>query len=535
MTETHYERLSFLDSTFLAMEGPNTPMHVGATLLFDAGELARDTGGVDVERIRRFVLDRLQYVPRYRQRLEWIPLERHPVWVDDAHFDVEYHIRHAALPHPGSEDRLRALAGRIFAQRLDRGRPLWECWVVEGVEGDRFALVTKVHHCMIDGIAGVDLLKVLLSPVPDTTIGDPEPFEPRPAPSPAQLLRDEAVRRLKGPLDASRGLRRFVDDTRDLGSEVAHRVRAMTTTVRSGWLQNASLTPVNRTIGPNRRVAWMRSDLAEVKRVKDHYGCTVNDVLIAAVAGGMRSFLADDRGVDVADLDFRAMVPVSLRGEVPAVGELGNKITMWLVDLPIDEPSVTARLEAVASTTRRLKDTDQALGAAMLTQGASWTPGTLMSLAARVAASTVRPFNLTVTNVPGPQIPLFLMGSRMLANYPLVPLWVNHGVSIALFSYDGHIAWGLASDADLVPDLEIVADRLAAALDELVDAATPKPKRTTAKKRPAKKATAKKQPAKKATAKKQPARKTTQPKATTERATAAQAGRRESGTGTSAR
>jgi len=474
MTGTHYERLGFLDSTFLAMEGPTTPMHVGATLLFETGSLARPDGGVDVDRIRALIVDRLRYVPRYRQRLEWIPIERHPVWVDDAHFDLEYHVRHTALPHPGTEAQLRALAGRIFAQRLDRGRPLWECWVVEGLGEDRFALVTKVHHCMIDGVAGVDLLTVLLSPVPDSSIGDPEPHEARPAPSPRQLLRDEALRRLKGPLDVSRGLRRFVEDTRDLSAEVSHRVRAMTMTARSGWFHNASLTPINRRIGPNRTVAWLETELAGAKAVKDRFGGTVNDVIIAAVAGGMRAFLREDRGCDVDDLDFRAMVPVSLRGELPVVGQLGNQITMWLVDLPIAEGDPVARLEAVSAATRHLKETDQALGAAMLAQGASWSPGTLLSVAARVAASTVRPFNLTVTNVPGPQIPLYLLDSLMIANYPLVPLWVNHGVSIALFSYDGRLAWGLAGDSDLVPDLDAVATRLEAALGELVAAAAPR-------------------------------------------------------------
>jgi WS/DGAT/MGAT family acyltransferase len=468
MTTTHYERLSFLDSTFLAMESPTTPMHVGATLIFESGP--GPEGRIDVEGLRSLIAERLRYVPRYRQRLEWIPIERHPVWVDDPYFDLEFHIRHAALPRPGTEAQLRSMAGRVFAQRLDRSRPLWECWVVEGLEGGRFALVTKVHHCMVDGVAGVDLLKTLLTPFPDATVGDPAPYEPRPAPTRGDLLCDELIRRLRGPIDASRGLRRFLDETRDIEAEVRHRARAVLMTARSGWLQNASPTPINQQVGPNRSVAWVETDLADLKEVKNRFGGTINDVVIAIVAGALGGFLREDHGVDVAGLDFRAMVPVSLRDADPA-GELGNRLTMWLMNLPLAEPDPATRLGQVITTTQRLKETNQALGASMLTQGAAWTPGTLLSVAARVAASTARPFNLTVTNVPGPQIPLYLMESRMAANYPLVPLWANHGLSIALFSYDGRVCWGLAADSAMVPDLDLVAGRVAASADEMLIAA----------------------------------------------------------------
>jgi WS/DGAT/MGAT family acyltransferase len=284
------------------------------------------------------------------------------------------------------------------------------------------------------------------------------------------LLRDELVRRLRGPVDASRGLRRFIDETRDIGAELHHRLSAVVTTARSGWLRNASDTPINRRIGPNRAVAWFETDVGRLKLVKDRLGGTVNDVVIAIVAGGLGRFLGEDRGVDLASLDFRAMIPVSLREADPA-GELGNRLTMWLVDLPLAERDPAARLEEVVASTTRLKETDQALGAAMLTQGAAWTPGTLLSVAARVAASAARPFNVTITNVPGPQIPLYLMESLMLANYPVVPLWVNHGLSVALFSYHGRVFWGLTADSEMVPDLERVAGQLVDAVDDLVAAA----------------------------------------------------------------
>jgi len=464
MTASHYERLSFLDSTYLALEGPSTPMHVGATLVFEPG------GGVDVDALRDLIADRLRHVPRYRQRLEWIPIERHPVWVDDAHFDLGFHVRHVALPHPGGPSQLRSLAGRVFSQQLDRSRPLWECWVVEGLEDGGFALITKVHHCMIDGIAGVDLLKVLLGPAPDATVAEPPAYLPRPGPSGVGLLRDEVVRRLRAPVDASRSLRRFLEETRDVGSEVRHRARAVANTIGSGWFQNTSATPINGRIGPNRLVAWIETDLGQIKQVKDRLGGTVNDVVIAIIAGALGAFLAEDRGVALEGLDVRAMVPVSLR-DGDSAGRLGNRLTMWLVELPLEVRDPAARLARVAARTRRLKETNQALGAAMLTGGASWTPGTLLSVAARLAATTARPFNLTITNVPGPQIPLYLMESRMVANFPMVPLWVNHGLSVALFSYDGKVCWGIAADAEMVPDLERAAAHLIAAVGEMGTAA----------------------------------------------------------------
>jgi len=465
---THYERLSFLDNTFLAMEGSTNPMHVGGTLVFAGGSLSDGGGGgVDIDAIRRFVEARLQHVPRYRQRLQWIPIERHPVWVDDAHFDPTYHIRHVALPHPGSEEQLQQMAGRILSQRLDRGKPMWEAWVVEGLEDGSFALVTKVHHCMIDGIGGVDLLKVLLAPFPSDDIGEPDDYRARAAPTPAQLFADEAIRRVIAPMVAAQSARRFVEETKELGEDLKHRLLAMRQSARSGWFRRASATPLNARIGPNRRIAFLETPLDQVKSIKNALGGTVNDVVIAAVAGAVRSFLSERRAVDVDDLDFRAMVPVSTRGEGEEATGLGNQVTMWLLDLPVGEPDPVERLRRVSELTIDRKEADHALGAAMLTQSASFTPSTVLSVAARLAAATARPFNMTITNVPGPQVPLYLLDARLTRIHPMVPLWVNHGVGVALFSYDGTLDWGIAADWDLVPDLDDFVDRVVEALAEL--------------------------------------------------------------------
>ena len=461
-----YERLSFLDNTFLAMEGPNNPMHVAATLVFTEGNLGTAEGGMDIESIRRFIGNRLQYVPRYRQRLEWVPIEGHPVWVDDATFDLGYHVRHVALPRPGSDEQLRTLAGSLLSRSLDRSRPMWEIWVVEGLADGGFALVSKVHHCMVDGIGGVDLMKVLLSPDSTDDVGVTEVFEPRPAPTRVQLFGDEVARRMRAPRHAVQGVRKLMEESRLMGDELRQRLMSMTASARSGWFSRASATPLNHKIGPNRRVAFLSTPLDQAKVVKKAHGGTVNDVVITAVAGAVRSFLIEERDHDVSTLDFRAMVPVSTRGEWPLT-DSANAVTMWLVDLPVSEPDPLERYRLVRERTDHLKETDQATGAALLTQSASFTPATVLSVAARVAAATARPFNMTVTNVPGPQIPLYLLSAQLRHIYPVVPLWVNHGVGVALFSYNGALDWGIVADWDTVPDVDRFRIHVRRALDEL--------------------------------------------------------------------
>jgi len=466
-----YDRLSPLDASFLALESRTTHMHVGAVTIFDAGPLATAEGGVDFDAIRDHVERRLHLIPRYRQRLAWVPLEGRPVWVDDEHFNLDYHVRHIALPHPGTEDQLKALAGRIMAQQLDRAKPLWEMTVVEGLAGDRFALISKIHHCMIDGISGVDLMAVLLAPTPDEITPEPPPWQPRPAPNGTELFVKETTRRITHLVGEVTNARRLAGDLGAIVGDVAHRARAVEASLFSGWLRPSDPTPLNGPIGPNRRFDWSQSDLATVKTVKNVLGGTVNDVVLAAVAGGIRRFLFE-RGAtpeELERLDFRVMAPVSVRSAAQD-GTLGNQVAMWLVHLPVGEADPVRRLDAVRAETERLKETDQALGAATIVRLSTGAPSTLVSLGARLAASA-RPFNMTVTNVPGPQFPLYLLGAPLRSTYPLVPLWRGHGVGIALFSYLGRIFWGFNADYDLMPDLGVFVPAMDAAVEELHTAA----------------------------------------------------------------
>jgi WS/DGAT/MGAT family acyltransferase len=459
-------------------------MHVAGVAILEAGPLSRPDGGIDIGRIRKFIESKLQYVPRYRQHLAWVPIEKNPVWIDDDHFDLDYHVRHLSLPRPGTEEQLKAMTGRLLSQQLNRARPLWELWVVEGIENDRFALVFKIHHCMIDGISGVDLMAVLLNFVPTDEIEGIKPFKPRPAPGAAELVVGESLRRVRRAFRAARGIPHLVEEAQAIGSEVQRRAKAVSYSLTSGWLTPATRTPINERIGPNRRFEWLTLKLDDVKEVKDLIGGTVNDVVLTTVAGAVRKYFTEERDFPVDDVEFRAMAPVSVRSKDQR-GRLGNQVAMWLVKLPIGEPDPLRRYAIVQDRTQRLKDTDQALGASTIVQLSSGTPATLLGMAAR-RATRLRPFNMTVTNVPGPQFPMYMLGSRLLAQYPAVPLWAGHGVGVALFSYDGDMAWGFLADRDVVPDVEAFSAAIQAAFARLRKearraAGVSKPKKKTKK------------------------------------------------------
>jgi diacylglycerol O-acyltransferase / wax synthase len=470
MTDFHYEALPFLDSSFLALESRSIHMHVAGVALFDAKPLATDAGGIDIDRVRAHINSKLQYIPRYRQRLDWVPYNRRPVWVDDDTFSFDFHVRHTSLPRPGTEEQLKRLAGRIMSMPLDKDKPLWELWVIEGLEGDQFALIAKIHHAMIDGISGVDLSTILLNVVPTTEIEDAPEWEARPAPTSSQLAVAEAAKATRRLTDRLASLADTIRESKGISDDTLDRSSAAMSSLRSGWLSSSDRTPLNPDIGPNRRFDWTSMKLPEVKEIKKGLGGTLNDSILAITAGAVRRFLIEERDFDVSDSVFRVMNPVSTR-KSDQKGALGNQLAMWLIELPISEPDPVTRLKLIRERTFNLKKTNQALGASTLVEISSGTPITLLSMANRFAGPKLRPFNMTITNVPGPQFPMYLLDAEMKANYPLVPLWSQHGLGVALFSYNGELLWGIHADYDAVPDSDRFVAALHASAQELRDLA----------------------------------------------------------------
>ena len=465
-----YQRLSAQDRSFLDLEGDETHMHVAGAFLFEKGGLSTPAGGVDIDRIRDYVASRLHRIPRYRQRVAWIPLENHPVWVDDDRFNIHYHVRHTALPAPGDDRQLKRFCGRVLSQQLDRGKPLWEIWVVEGLEHDRFALVTKTHHCMVDGLSGVDLLAVLLSPTPEKEYDPAARWYPNPAPGAGELLRDALLRRLGMPLATARAALHALRDPTAALAQARDLLGGLGQSIASGLVPAAD-TPLNRPIGPHRRFDWVAFDIDEVKRTKQRLGGTVNDVVLATVSGAVSRFLAQ-RGIPRArqrELDFRAFCPVSVRADHER-GALGNRVSSIIASLPIAEADPRERLARVRKITGDLKQSKHALGGEVLSSVSEWTAPTLAALAARLAFRN-RLSNLVVTNVPGPQIPLYLLGARMLESYPMVPLFERQALGVALFSYAGGLYWGFNADWDQLPDLHDFVVAIDHSFRELCEAA----------------------------------------------------------------
>lgn len=459
-----YERLTALDSSFLLLENPHTPLHVASTITLDAGPLRTAQGGIDAEAVKRHVAAELHRIPRYRQKLAWIPFTQRPVWVDDERFNLDYHVRHTSLPRPGDDQQLKRLSARIMEQPLDPSRPLWEMWVVEGLEEDRFAVISKVHHCMIDGMSGVDLLTILLSPTPEHETQEPARFIARRTPSPFELWRDEMLRRVRLPFDAFRNLQAFVAEAGDVRRELRLRFRALAETV-GATVRVAPTTPFNRRVGPHRRFDWLVMNLDEIKQVRRSLGGSINDVVLTVVAGAVQRYL-ERRQINPGNVDFRVMTPVSVRSSGER-GKLGNRVSAWFLDLPIGEVDPCQQLEQVKEQSKRLKESKQAVGAAMLTEMAEWGSSTLLALGAR-NVTRMLPFNLVVTNVPGPQFPIYMLGARMVETFPLVPLVDNLGLGIALMSYDGKLCWGFNADYDLVPDLHSFVRAVRESFDELL-------------------------------------------------------------------
>lgn len=451
------DRLTGLDSSFLHLERGPAHMHVASTTIFEGPAPAYDE-------FRAHIESRLHLVPRFRQKLRFVPLgQGRPKWVDDPHLNLAYHLRHTALPPPGDEEQLRTLAARVFSQRLDRSKPLWEMWLVEGLTGNRFAIVTKSHHCLVDGVSGVDITTVLFDAAPEpAAIPDTDPWLPRPEPSGAQVLAESLVERALTPGEAVRGVRALFRAPRRAARAVIDAAEAAGTFARTGL--GAPPSPFNVDIGPYRRFAWVTADLADLKRIKDAVGGTVNDVVLAAVAGALGRYLRG-RGFSTKEVELRAMVPISVRA-ADEHGALGNRVSSYMAPLPIwcDDP--IERLRLISETMGDLKHSRQAVGATLMTELADFAPPTITNQAARLQ-SRQRFFNLVVTNVPGPQFPLYLMGRRLERVFPMVPLAKRQAVCFGVMSYDGQVNFGLIGDLDAMSDLDVLAGDLEDSLDEL--------------------------------------------------------------------
>jgi diacylglycerol O-acyltransferase / wax synthase len=458
----HKDRLSAIDASFLHQEKQASHMHVGALVVFEGPPPARDEFCAHIE-------SRLGLVPRYRQKLAFPRLEMgRPFWVDDPSFNLDYHVRHTALPGPGSDDQLRQLVGRIFSQRLDRSKPLWELWVVQGLERGRFALISKTHHALVDGVAGVDIATVLfdLSPVPSELPAD-EGWTPRPEPSDAELVAEGVKGLIRTPLGlAGRAIGAAQRPNRTLG-QVREAAEGVGEVVWAG-MNPAPDVPLNVPIGPHRRVWWVQSRLADFKEVKDALGGTVNDAVLTVVAGALGRWLRA-RGVRTEGMELRALVPVSIRS-ADEQGTLGNRIAAMRGPLPVYVEDPVERLKIVRQGMGHLKESKQALGAEVIAGLQDFAPPTLLAQASRLNFST-RLFNLIVTNVPGPQFPLYLLGREMEEIVPIAFLPENHALAIAIMSYNGKVDFGLLGDYDAMPDLEAFGGYLEDSLSELLKAA----------------------------------------------------------------
>jgi diacylglycerol O-acyltransferase / wax synthase len=465
------DRLTGLDASFLHLERDSAHMHVAGCAVFKGTAPA-------YEELVEQIYSRLHLVPRYRQRLAFVPLNQgRPVWVDDPHFQVRYHVRHTALPRPCDEEQLKRLAGRVFSQPLDRARPLWELWLVEAVAGDRFALLSKTHHALVDGISGVDIATVLFDSSPDPMPVAPPDHEwaPRPLPSGVQLLAEALLERATVPAEIIGGARAALRGP----LSVANRARAALGGVRamaSTGLQAAPPSPFNVRIGPHRRFTWVNGDLSEFKVIKNKFGVTLNDVVLAVVAGALGRYMRL-HGHDTGGLELRAMVPVSIRADIER-GALGNRVAAMWAPLPVGLTDPVERLVTVSHAMDGVKESGQAVGAQVLTRLSGFAPPTIMAQAARLQTRQ-RLFNVVVTNVPGPQHPLYLLGRELETMCPMVPLTENTALGIAILSYNGQLNFGLLADFDALADVERLAQELRASTRETFEATeAPKGHRT---------------------------------------------------------
>ncbi len=462
------DRLTALDSTFLHLEDHSSAhMHVASVMVFDGT-------APTLQELVDHVLGRLHLVPRYRQRLAYVPFDQgRPVWTDDPHFNPYYHIRHTALPKPADDAALKQLAGRLFSQRLDRSKPLWEIWLVQSMSGGRFALIAKTHHALVDGISGVDITTFLFDTACEPSPTAPSsPWSAKPLPGPAKLLGEALIERSTVPAEMVRGARALLRAPRRAVSQVKDGLASVGATTLAGISAPAPPSPFNVDIGPHRRYTFVDADLAKFKAIKDSLVGTLNDVVLASVSLALGRYLRS-HGHDTQGLVLKAMVPVSVRSKEQR-GALGNQVAAMWAPLPVGVENPAECLHRISTAMEDLKKSGQAVGAQVLTNLAGFAPPTILSQAARQQAR--QPFfNLVVTNVPGPQFPLYLLGRRLRVLYPVVPLAQRQALGIAVMSYDGHLGFGLLGDYDALPDLDRIALDLQWAIASLARAAGVRP------------------------------------------------------------
>ena len=439
-----------LDASFLHVEDQVSHMHIASVAIFEGPEpLFSD--------IVAMIAGKLPLVPRYRQVVKPVPLQLgRPVWVDDPHFNIEYHLRHTALPAPGGEAELRKLVGRVMSQQLDRARPLWEIWVVHGLEDGCWAILAKTHHAIVDGVSGTDLLALIMDVSPDPVPPEAVEWHPRPAPSSARLATDAVVGLMHSPYEQFRAVRASVRVPRHAFNQAREVGKGLT--AMGGLVRPTMQSSLNGPIGPHRRYAWASTSVDEIKTVRKALGGTFNDVVLAAITNGFRELLTS-RGESV-DRVVRTLVPVSVRprdasGRAVGDGSLANKVSAMFAELPVGIADPVERLHAVSRQMEGLKESRQAIAGEALTSMSGFAPPMLLALGMRVFTRIPqRNINTVTTNVPGPQIPLYVVGRRMVKAYPYVPLAGQIRVGVAIFSYDGQVNFGVTGDYETTADLD---------------------------------------------------------------------------------
>lgn len=459
------DRLSPLDASFLHVEDDVSHMHIASVGVFEGPPppFAEVVAGV---------MGKLPLVPRYRQVVRFVPLQMgRPVWVDDPHFSIDYHLRHTALPSPGDEDQLRALVGRVMAQQLDRTKPLWEIWMAEGLRDGRWALLSKTHHALVDGVSGTDLLAVIMDLTPEPSPPVADEWQPAPVPSGARLLADAVTHLAVSPYEQFRAARARTRVPRQVLDHAREVARGMTSL--AGVVRPTPLSSLNGPLGPHRRYGWAKTTVEDIKLVRKGLGGTFNDVVLAAITNGFRQLLLE-RGESV-DRVVRTLVPVSVRGRDDrglAVGDgtLQNKVSAMFAELPVGIDGVAERLAAISAQMEGLKESKSAVAGEALTSLSGFAPPMLLALGMRLATRMAqRNVNTVTTNVPGPQFPLYVCGRRMVEAFPYVPLAGQVRIGVAIFSYDGRVTFGVTGDRDTTADLDVLCRGIESGMAELLE------------------------------------------------------------------